>query len=83
MPNPDSTLLTSIRTMDQEMEHLIGRTVFGYVANPTPTSVRVTFGDGHVCLSVAEAKDYMTDLLATARDNPAKLPWPLCEPMPS
>lgn len=75
------TLLADIRLMDDEMEQLIGRKVFGHIANPTPTSQRITFGDGHVCLSLPEAHEYMTRLLITARHSPAKLPWPFSEPV--
>lgn len=77
----DDALLVDIHWMDEEMETLIGRKVFGHLSHPTPDSTRITFGDGHVCFTVAEAQQYMFSLLATARDNPSKLPWPLNEPV--
>lgn len=78
----DSIMLDNIRRMDDEIEVIIGRKVFGHISEPTPTQTRITFGDGHVCLSMTEAHAYMTSLLLTAQDDPAKLPWPLCEPVP-
>ena len=79
----DNALLDQIHTLDTEMETLIGRKVFGHIAAPTKTSLRITFGDGYVCLTMAEAHDYMHGLVKQARQDPSKLPWPLCEPVPS
>ncbi len=78
----DDVILADIRHMDQQIEAIIGRTVFGHIAKPTPTSTRITFGDGHVALSMAEAQAYMRTLLNTAINDPTKLPWPLCEDLP-
>ncbi len=78
----DDATLADIRQMDAQIEALIGRKVFGHISKPTPTSARITFGDGHVALSMAEAQAYMRGLLNQAIDDPTKLPWPLCEPMP-
>lgn len=73
--------LSNIRRMDEEIEEIIGRKVFGHISQPTATTYRITFGDGHVCLSMDEAVAYMTELLVTAQNDPSKLPWPLCEPV--
>jgi hypothetical protein len=75
------TQLANIRRMDDDIEKIIGRKVFGYISKPTETSYRITFADQHVCLSMDEAVAYMTELLATAQNDPSKLPWPLCEPL--
>jgi hypothetical protein len=77
----DAMILADIHSLDEEMETIIGRKVFGHISAPTPTSTRITFGDGHVCLSLVEARSYMLTLVLTARTNPAALPWPLCEPV--
>lgn len=77
----DEMILTDIHRMDAEMETLIGRKVFGHISAPTQTSTRVTFGDGHVCLGISEARDYMLGLLITARQDTDSLPWPLNEPV--
>lgn len=76
----DDILLDDINRMDAELETIIGRKVFGHVAAPTDTSLRITFGDAQVCLSVNEAHGYMRHLLLTALRDPGELPWPLCEP---
>jgi hypothetical protein len=73
--------LADIRLWDDQVELLIGRKVFGHISQPTGTQWRVTFADGHVCLSMDEAHDYMYSLLRTAQEDPKKLPWPLCEPV--
>lgn len=73
--------LATVRQMDDDIEGIIGRKVFGYISKPTETSYRITFGDGHVCLSMNEAVAYMTSLLTTAQSDPSRLPWPLCEPV--
>lgn len=73
----DDTLITEIKTMDREFQHLTGREAFGYVSQPTKTTTRVVFQTGHVCLSMAEGHAYMVGLLATAKNNPADLPYPL------
>lgn len=77
----DEMILADIHSMDQEMETAIGRKVFGHIAAPTPTSTRITFADGHICLSLVEARSYMLSLLLTARQDPTMLPWPLSEPV--
>jgi hypothetical protein len=77
----EETILADIHSMDAELETIIGRRAFGHIAAPTPTSTRITFGDGHVCLSLVEARSYMLTLLLCARHLPADLPWPLCEPV--
>lgn len=77
----DGELFHAIGEMDDEMETIIGRKVFGHVAHPTPTSVRITFADAHVALSWADAHEYMVGLLRLARQDPGKLPWPLNEPV--
>lgn len=75
--------LNQIYQMDRLMEQIIGRKVFGHVSHPTPTSTRITFADGHVALSMVDAYEYMIGLVGIARDDPAKLPWPLSEPLES
>lgn len=76
-----NNVLAEIHRMDDEIKTIIGRKAFGYVSEPTATTRRITFADGTVCLTMAEAHDYMTGLLATAKDDPGKLPWPLSEPL--
>lgn len=78
--NAEEIILADIRQVDAELEEIIGRKAFGHISAPTPTSTRITFGDGHVCLTLPEAQAYMHALLVTARADPAKLPWPLNEP---
>ncbi len=75
------SILADIRLMDDQIEQIIGRKVFGYISKPTETTMRITFGDGHVCLTMAEAQAYMRGLLTQAEQDPKGLPWPLCEPV--
>ncbi len=75
------TILADIRRMDHEIEQIIGRKVFGHIAAPTPSTLRITFGDGHVALTMAEAQEYMRGLLTQAQRDPKGLPWPLSEPV--
>lgn len=82
MPTTYDAQLARIRFMDDQIEQIIGRKVFGYISKPTETTYRITFADQHVCLSMGEAVDYMTGLLAQAQQDPSKLPWPLSEPLP-
>lgn len=77
----DLQYLDEIRKMDEEMENLIGRRVFGHVASPTPSTLRITFGDAAVAITWAEAHNHMLYLLKTAREDVSKLPWPLREPV--
>lgn len=83
MTGDDYILLNDIKRMDDELETLIGRKVFGHIAAPTETSLRITFGDASVCITMREAHNHMRYLLTTAQQDPAKLPWPLCEPVPN
>lgn len=73
----DDTLITEIQTLDREFQHLTGREAFGYVSQPTKTTTKVVFQDGHVCLTMAEGHAYMAGLLTTATNDPANLPYPL------
>lgn len=76
MPIGETALLTMIGNLNQEFIELTGREAFGYVAHPTPTTVRFTFGDGTVKTSAAEAYDYMSWLIDTARNRPQQLSYP-------
>lgn len=78
----DDALIAQIKTMDREFQHLTGREAFGYVSKPTKTTTKVVFQDGHVCLSMPEGHAYMTRLLATAVNDPAKLPYPWDQDLP-
>jgi hypothetical protein len=80
MPSEED-LIKDIHRMDDEIAEIIGRPVYGYTSKPTPTTTRVVFGNQHVCLSMAEGHAYMTSLLATAKHNPAELPYPFNEPL--
>lgn len=75
--NRDDHLLDDIKRLDAEFTELTGHRAFGYIAHPTDTSQRITFHDGHVCLSMSEAHNHMLELNRLARTDPARLPWPL------
>lgn len=77
----DDVLYDDIKRMDEEMEKLIGRKVFGYISCPTETSMRITFADAAVFTTMNAAHGYMRHLLIAAERNPGDLPWPLCEPV--
>ena len=69
--------MDQIHAMDTDFIALTGREAFGYVAEPTPATLRITFQDGSVHTRYSEAYGYMTQLLHLARTDPAKLPYPL------
>lgn len=61
--------------LDRRFQQLTGREALGYVSHPTPTSTRVAFGDGSVCLSMDEARGYLARLVADAEAG-KPLPYP-------
>lgn len=71
-----AAVIARIKFMDEQFQQLTGREAFGYVSNPTPTTPRLTFHDGTVCLTYEEAHQHMYDLLDKAQNDPGSLPYP-------
>lgn len=61
--------LARVRELNAEFRTLTGRGVYGHATQPTPTTWRITFDTGVVCLSPEEAVLYMSGLLAVARHD--------------
>lgn len=69
-------LIAATKEMDARFQRLTGREALGYIAEPMRNQWRIAFGDGTVCTSPTEARNYMATLLALAESNPGELPYP-------
>lgn len=76
MATNDELMIFAAQELDRIFQRLTGREAFGHVSQPTPSTWRIAFGDGTVCTSPREARDYMQTLLWLAQNRPAKLPYP-------